>query len=352
MQLSDRKKSILRAVIDNYIATAEPVGSKTITGLPGLQFSSATIRNEMSDLEALGYLEQPHTSAGRVPTHRGYRIYVDELMHQEVLSLQEMRDISHGIRQKMQELDRMISSAASLVFRLTNYTTYTVTPSQDQVKILRFDLFPVESENLIIVVVTDIHIVKNKLVHLSREISELSLKKLTEALNRYMTNLPLDKISTDVILRTAQAYDGSTEILQEVLKFLAEISRECTGCEVFLTGASHILDYPEYQDIIKARRLLEYLNNKEEISRFSRMESSAQMKIYIGPENVAEQLQDSSVIMASYDLGAGTRGLIGVVGPTRMDYSGVAARLSYFAKQLEKVFSQDPFSQESEKTQE
>jgi len=346
MELSERKKSILRVVIDNYIATAEPVGSKAITGLEGLRFSSATIRNEMADLESMGYLEHPHTSAGRVPTHKGYRIYVDELMHREVLSLQEMRDITHAIKQRMQELDRMMSAAAGLVYRLTNYTTYSVTPQQQKVKIRRYDLFGADTSNVIIVVVTDIHVVRNKMVHFDFAVEEVSLRELTDALNRHMTERPLDELTPEHISRTASEYHGPGEVLQEVLRFLAELSRECTDCAVYLTGASHILEHPEYQDIFKARRLLEYLNDKNEISKISHIDPCAQMQIMIGPENIAEQLKDASVIMASYNLGDNTKGLIGVVGPTRMEYSRVAARLSYFAKQLEKLFLQEPFEED------
>ena len=195
MELEKRKQLILKAIVDDYIATAEPVGSKTIAQRIGFTLSPATIRNEMADLETMGYLEQPHTSAGRIPSPQGYRLYVNELMQKHRLSMREMETINHALSLKLQELDRVISEAGRLVARLTNYTSYILSPSAVKARIARFDLFVVSPAIFTAVLVTDVYVVKNKLIHVQPPIDGQALQSLGAALNTYLTGLCLDDIT-------------------------------------------------------------------------------------------------------------------------------------------------------------
>ncbi len=341
MELEKRKQLILKAIVDDYIATAEPVGSKTIAQRIGFTLSPATIRNEMADLETMGYLEQPHTSAGRIPSPQGYRLYVNELMQKHRLSMREMETINHALSLKLQELDRVISEAGRLVARLTNYTSYILSPSAVKARIARFDLFVVSPAIFTAVLVTDVYVVKNKLIHVQPPIDGQALQSLGAALNTYLTGLCLDDITGELIGVLEAASGSGRCYLSAVLEFVGESMGAGQSREVHLTGASHILSHPEYQDSIKARELIEYLSDSDELSRLSEPEPDSPVQIIIGPENVAEQLRESSVIMASYNLGGNLRGLIGVVGPTRMDYSLVASRLSYFTERLNKMLKEE-----------
>jgi heat-inducible transcriptional repressor len=288
----------------------------------------------MADLEAMGYLEQPHTSAGRVPSSRGYRLFVNELMEKHKLSGAEMEAINASMRMKMQELDRLIAEAGQFLSALTQYTAYTLTPLAPAVCFVRFDLFPAGPDVFVIVAVTDTQAVKNKIVHPSVPPDETALGRLTWALNRHLVGPALRDINEALLLLVRRDAGPAGIYVDCVAAFLDELREEFDRREVYLTGQSHILGHPEYRDIIKARKLLEYLSDRREMARLTMPESGAPVQFLIGPENVAEQLRDTSVVMASYRMGDNLRGLIGVVGPTRMDYGKVAARLSYIASGL------------------
>lgn len=341
-ELGERKKKILRAIVDDYITTAEPVGSKNLASRLDIKISPATLRNEMADLEELGYLEQPHTSAGRVPTPMGYRLYVDELMARHRLSMREMEDINHAMAAHMREMDRIVSEAGELVSRMTHYTTYAMAQAQQQCCILHFDLLLHEGHMVILVLITDRREVKSTLLRPEGELKEEDLRRLTLSLNQNLAGVQCDLISPEQVAKTAyDAGDAGARLLPQILSFLAELMRKSADSEVYLTGTSNILSHPEYRDIMKARRLLEYLSDKEEVSKLPAPTVPSAVQFMIGPENVAAELQDASVIMASYNLGGGVRGLIGVVGPTRMEYSKVASRLSYFARKLNEMFAEE-----------
>lgn len=347
-ELGERKKKILKAIVDDYITNAEPVGSKTLQGKLEFKVSSATLRNEMADLEAMGYLEQPHTSAGRIPTPRGYRLYVDELMAHHRLSLQEMEQINREMQEKMQKMDHIVSEAGKLVSRMTHYTTYAMARKTEKSGyVLHFDLLLHEKYRVILVLVTDRHDVKSKMLPSETAVSEEDLRNLASALNQNLAGVRCDAITSEQVAKTAyDAGEPGARLLPSVLNFLAELIRCDEDGEVYLTGASNILTHPEYRDIIRARELLEYLSDRDAMARLPMPSTPGNMQIMIGPENVADQLRDASVVMASYQLGGGMRGLIGVVGPTRMDYSKVASRLSYFAKKLGEMFAEE--AEESE----
>lgn len=332
MELGDRKKKILRVIIERYIDTAEPVGSKVIAAESGLSLSPATIRNEMAELESMGLLEQPHTSAGRIPTPWGYRIYVNELMQAHRLSLEETRAINQALKSKMRELDRIIAEAGQIASRMTSYPVYSMAAVSRDVTIKRFDLILVDSNTFIIVVMLSSNVVKNKLVHLPVQLEPEMIIKLSTVFNASFTGITEDKITTSLISAAERSVGDTIGLTAVIAGFAIELLEEASAASTYVTGASHLFEHPEYRDVDKAQRLLQYLSDREELARLPAPEDEGGMKIVIGPENVAEELKDSSVIVAKYEAGDGVQGLIGVVGPTRMDYSKVAARLEYIAR--------------------
>lgn len=342
-ELGERKKRILKAIVDDYITNAEPVGSKTLQGRLEFKVSTATLRNEMADLEELGYLEQPHTSAGRIPTPRGYRLYVDELMAHHRLSINEMEKINREMQEKMQEMDRIVSEAGKLVSRMTHYTAYAmVRPLAEGGSILHYDLLSHEGRRVILVLVTDRHEVKSTMLSCQEELSVEQLQQLAGSLNCHLTGRRYDQITAEQVAQTAyDAGETGARLLPEILRYMAQLLRRDADQEVYLTGASNLLEHPEYRDIVRAKELLEYLSDREVVAHLPVPADPGGMQIMIGPENVAQQLRDASVVMASCQLGDGMQGLIGVVGPTRMDYAKVASRLSYFAKRLGEMFAED-----------
>ena len=339
MDLTDRKKRILRAIIENYIESAEPVGSKTIAESSGLDVSSATVRNEMADLEAMGYLEQPHTSSGRIPSPKGYRLYVNELMDDYRLSVQETQRINQALRMKMQELDRVIDQAGRIVSQLTQYPAFALSSGMERVTIKRFDLLMVERSAFIIVVMTDTNVVRNRLVRLPTDLSEPQLQLLNTLLNTTFTGLTLEEITPELMRVAQHAAGDSYGLISLVVSFAIEVLEELEHRKVHTAGIAHLLEHPEYRSLEKAQSLMSYLSEDSDPSRFP-VPKDNPMSILIGPENVADALKDTSVVVASYDIGEGMRGVIGVVGPTRMDYAKITARLSYLAQGLSKLFGQ------------
>ena len=338
MELSERKKRILRAIIESYIATAEPVGSKSVAEFLDRKLSSATIRNEMADLEALGLLEKPHTSAGRIPSPQGYRFYVNELMEAHKLSVQETERINQALRLKMQELDRVIDQAGRVVSQLTNYPAFALSSGMERVTIRRFDLLMVERNAFIIVVMTDSNVVRNKLVQLPSDLTEAQLQMLNTLLNTTFTGLTLEEITPE-LMRVAQHAAGEAYgLISLVVSFAMEVLESLEQRRVHTAGLAHLLELPEYQNLERAQPLMSYLSDVQDESRFP-VPQGGPMRILIGPENVADALKETSVVMASYDIGDGMRGVIGVVGPTRMDYAKITARLAYFAQGLTRLFN-------------
>ena len=342
MELSERKRKILRAVVESYIQTAEPVGSKAILELAGLTVSSATIRNELAELTELGYLEQPHTSAGRIPSPTGYRLYVNELMEQQRLSMEETRQINEALHLKMQELDKVIDQAGRMVSQLTNYPAFALAGGARRMTIRRFDLIMVDANSFIIVVMTDTNVVKNKLVKLPTDLSAPQLQLLTTLLNASFVGKTLDELTPELMRVAEHAAGSSYGLISLVVSFAMEVLDALENSPVYTAGASHLLDHPEYQDVGKAQRLMSYLSEDHALVQSLALPAMGDdsTRILIGPENVADELKDTSVVLASYDIGDGLRGVIGVVGPTRMDYAKVAAKLSYVADGLSKLFGQ------------
>ena len=338
MELSERRKRILRTIVESYIATAEPIGSKAIAEKAGLTCSSATIRNEMAELERLGLLEQPHTSAGRIPTAAGYRFYVNELMEEHKLTMQETQSINEQMQVRMQELDRVIDQAGRMVSQLTNYPAFAMADRRQQATITRYDLLMVDQNSFIIVVMTNLNVVKNKLVRLPTDVNEPQLQLLNTLLNTTFVGKTAEQLNPELMRMAEKAAGSAYGLISLVVSFAMEVLEDAGRSSVHTAGANRILEHTEYQDVDKAHELLSYLDHDAELAQLPSALGDSDTAILIGPENVSAALKDTSVVMASYDIGDGMRGVIGVVGPTRMDYAKVTARLSYFAESLSRMF--------------
>ena len=339
MELTDRKKRILRAIVETYIATAEPVGSKVVAERAGLDVSTATIRNEMADLTELGYLEQPHTSAGRIPSAAGYRLYVNELMGRQQLTIQETERINQALNLKMEELDRVIDRAGKVLSQISDYPVFTAAATVERVTVKRFDLLMVEENAFIAVVMTDNSVVKNKLVRMPDQLSDTQLQLLSAVLNSSFVGLSREEMEETLDKMETRTAPAAFELISLVVDFAVEVLAEQTQHKVHTAGITHLLEHPEYHSLDKAKPLMTYLSEETEASKLPMtLDKGKNMNILIGPENVNDALKDTSVVMASYDIGDNMKGVIGVVGPTRMDYAKVTARLSYFADSLTRMF--------------
>lgn len=339
MELSDRKKKILQAVVDEYIDTAEPVGSKTIASNSDLGISSATIRNEMAELETMGLLEQPHTSAGRVPSSAGYRLYVDELMQRHRLTLEETEAINQTLRARVRQLDRLIEDSGQALAQLTNYPAFALSTASRQPTVQRIEIIPVEPVSVISVVMVDTGATKSKLMRMKSELDEDYLHKVSVVLNTNLVGLSSDDITQNLINAMERAVDDRCGIVAVIISFVLEVLGEFEGNDAYVKGSSRLLEQPEYRDVGRAQRVLNYLSDEEALMSLPPPDEGNDMRILIGPENVADELRDSSVIIAKYELGDNMQGLVGVVGPTRMDYSKIAAKLGYFAESMTRLLT-------------
>ena len=339
MELTERKKKILRAIVDSYIYTAEPVGSKAIAALPDMNFSSATIRNEMAELTTMGYLEQPHTSAGRVPSPAGYRLYVDELMRDYRLSIDETQSLNQALEEKMQNFAGAISEVGKLVSQLTNLPAYAVASPQGQISVKRFDLIMAESNSFILVILTNTEAVRNKLIKLPLHVTEQDLKLLSAVLNASMTELTAQELTPELLGRITRSAGPAASLVPIIVDFTTHVLQEQQHSDVYLTGQVKLLGQPEYQDVSKAKELLSTLDEEMIAHLPAVVGSDSKTQILVGPEHIAQELRDTSVVMTRFDIGDGMQGMIGVVGPTRMDYAQITARLSYFAENLGRLFA-------------
>lgn len=338
MELSERKQKILKAIVDLYIRSAEPVGSKTIAALPDMNFSSATIRNEMAELTTLGFLEQPHTSAGRIPSPIGYRFYIDRLMQDYRLSVDETQSINQAMELRMQEFDKAMSQVGRLVSKLTNLPALAMTAHADTVTVRRFEILMAEHGSFILVVMTSDETVKNKLIKLPLSVTEQDLKLLSAVLNASLTELTSEQFTPEVLNRVTRSAGAAASLVPIIVDFTTHVLDECHRAEVYLTGQTRLLGQPEYQDLSKAQEILGALDEDTISNLPARLDPDSPVQILVGPENVAEELKDTSVVVTRFDIGDGMQGMIGVVGPQRMDYAQITARLSYFAEGLGRMF--------------
>ena len=339
MEMTERKKKVLRSVVDLYIRTAEPVGSKAITELPDMQYSSATIRNEMADLTAMGYLEQPHTSAGRIPSAAGYRLYVDELMLDYRLSMDETKSINTAIEEKMQRVDKMVEKVAKLVSQATDLPAISMASRQVGATVKHFELVNAGPGSVILVVMLTNEEVVNKLIKLPVNVTESDLKILGAVLNATMTGIGADAFTSELLERVMTSAGAAASLVPVVMEFTTETLTKQGSTNMAVAGQMRLLGQPEYRDVDKAQRVLTTLDEDALANLPAVMQNTNGTRVLVGPENVAQELKDTSVVMTKFDIGDGMQGMIGVVGPTRMDYAKVTARLSYFAESLSKMFA-------------
>lgn len=339
MELTERKKQVLRSVVDLYIRTAEPVGSKAITELPDMKYSSATIRNEMAELTAMGYLEQPHTSAGRIPSAAGYRLYVDELMADYRLSMDETKSINTAIEEKMQQVDKMVEKVAKLVSQATDLPAISVAARSGGATVKRFDLILAGQGSVILVIMLSDNQVVNKLINLPVQVTDSDLKILSALLNATMTDLSQEEFSQDLLDRVMGSAGAAACLVPVIMEFTGETLSRQASTNMAVAGQMRLLGQPEYRDVDKAQRLMSSLDEDALANLPAVMQNANGTKVLVGPEHVAQELKDTSVVMTKFDIGDGLQGMIGVVGPTRMDYAKVTARLSYFAESLSKMFA-------------
>ena len=351
MELTDRKKKVLRSIVDLYIRTAEPVGSKAIAALPDMNYSSATIRNEMADLTTLGYLEQPHTSAGRIPSAAGYRLYVDELMAEYRLSLDETKSINIAIEEKMQRVDKMVEKVAKLVSQATDLPAISVASRSRGTSVSRFDLILAGQGSIILVVMLSNDEVVNKLIRLPVSLSETELKLLCAVLNAAMTGIPAEEFTPELLEKVMNAAGSAASLVPVIVDFTTDTLRRSGSTNMAVAGHSRLLGLPEYRDVDKAQRVMASIDEDTLSNLPAVMMNERGTKVLVGPENVADELKDTSVVMTKFDIGDGLQGMIGVVGPTRMDYAKVTARLSYFAESLSKMFAKPEQPQLPETTE-
>ena len=345
MELTERKKKVLRTIVDMYIRTAEPVGSKAIAQMQDMNYSSATIRSEMADLTAMGYLEQPHTSAGRIPSAAGYRLYVDELMADYRLSLDETDSINTAIEAKMEKVDKLMEKVAKLVSQATDLPAISVAERSGGATVKRFDLILAGSGSFILVVMLSNDQVVNKLIKLPLQVGENELKLLSAVLNAAMTELPAEEFTPALMERLMNSAGSAASLVPVIVDFTTETLRNQSSTNMAVAGQARLLQQPEYHDIDKAHRMLTTLDEDTLSTLPAVMQGANGTKVLVGPENVAEELKDTSVVMTKFDIGDGLQGMIGVVGPTRMDYAKVTARLSYFAESLSKMFGKPEHAQ-------
>ena len=345
MEMTERKKKVLRSVVDLYIRTAEPVGSKAITELPDMKYSSATIRNEMADLTSLGYLEQPHTSAGRIPSAAGYRLYVDELMADYRLSIDETKSINTAIEEKMQRVDKLVEKVAKLVSQATDLPAISMASRSSDATVKRFELIQAGAGSFILVVMLSNDEVVNKLIKLPLHVEENDLKVLSALLNATMTELSADEFTAGLLERVMRSAGAAASLVPVIVEFTAETLRRNGSSNMVVAGQSRLLGLPEYRDVDKAQKVMTSLDEETLSNLPAVMQNSNGTKVIVGPENISEELKDTSVVMTKFDIGDGLQGMIGVVGPTRMDYAKVTARLSYFAESLSKMFAKPETAQ-------
>lgn len=333
MAIDKRKIKILEAIINDYINTGEPVGSRTIAKKYDLGVGPATIRNEMSDLEEMGLLEQPHTSAGRIPSSKGYRLYVDNLMKQSKLSDDEELQIKkYVIDCAMLEVDKIVKQASSLLSELTNLTCIVQTPSMRKSCIKSVQLIRVDDHNLVSVIITSSGVIKNHRIKINSMPSEEDLFIINQVLNKRLADLTIEEINLEVINNMKSDLSGYDDIFNAIVPALYETLRSEDTSEIFMEGTTNIFNYPEYNDIDNAKEILNLLYNKDYVLKL--LAPNGDISIKIGDENYLPEAKNCSVISAEYSMGNGPSGTIGLIGPRRINYSKVIAIMAQVMKEL------------------
>ncbi len=339
MQLSERKIKILQAIIRNYLESGEPVGSRTISKYTDLNLSSATIRNEMSDLEEMGYIVQPHTSAGRIPSDKGYRLYVDTMMEEKDRDLEELKEM---MLEKEDKMDHLLKQVARLLAVNTNYATMISAPTIHSNKIKFLQLSRVDVTQILAVVVVEGNVIKNNIIPVSEALDDETLLKLNILLNTHLNGLALEEINLGMISAMKQQAGIHSDIVADVIDAIAESIKAEEDLEIYTSGANNIFKYPELADQKKASDIINTFEEKQMLTELVQDtladESSTGIQVYIGNETPIQTMKDCSVVTATYELGEGMRGTIGIIGPKRMDYDKVVGTLKTITHQLDELY--------------
>ena len=343
MELDERKVTILKAIIKNYMDTGEPVGSRTISKYIDSKWSSATIRNEMSDLEEMGYIIQPHTSAGRIPSDKGYRFYVDQILQEKDSEVTEIQEL---MIQRVDRLELVLKQLAKLLAKDTNYAALISGPQYHRNKLKFIQLSKVDVHKMLIVTVVEGNLIKNSIVNIQEEISDEELLNLNILMNSSLNGLTIEEISLGVISRMKEQAGPHSQVVDLVLNEVADaIKADEEDLQIYTSGATNIFKYPELSDNQKASQLLSTLEHTENLQELvdavNENENENGIQVYIGDESPVKGMADCSVVTANYDLGDGIRGTIGIIGPKRMDYRKVLKTLRNLMTQLDATFKND-----------
>ncbi len=335
-RLTPRKLEILRAIVDAHITHGEPVGSKYLSQDVAIPASPATIRNEMAELESMGYLVQPHTSAGRVPSAMGYRLYVESLINQYAETRSEIDEINERLRHKLSEMDDILAGASRLASTFTEYTGIAFKSGSGRARVERFNSVLLDAKNFLLVMSFGRDVVKTKTVHLGFSIDENVLRRFTEALNIYLVNLTSDEMTVPTTMRLEAIMGSASEMVHPTTKVIYEAMSELDSADVKLDGISRLLEYPEYSDATKLRGLLGMFEEKDKLMEVitSRGDASDGIQVYIGTENDGDVMQGTTLIFKNVNI-AGSQVAIGVIGPKRMNYHKVIDMISRLASGIE-----------------
>lgn len=341
--LEGRKVTILKAIIKTYLETGEPVGSRTISKYTDLNLSSATIRNEMSDLEELGYIVQPHTSAGRIPSDKGYRFYVDQIMQEKEEEVTEIKDM---MLKRVDRVELLLKQMAKLLAQNTNYAAMISAPQYHHNKLKFIQLSKVDTERILVVIVVEGNIIKNTMIPIHTDLSDEKLLNLNILLNNALNGLTIEEINLDVISRLKIQAGIHSEVIDQVLNEVAvAIRADDDDLQIYTSGTTNIFKYPELSDGEKASKLIGTLEQKELLQELvddvNSSESSSGIQVYIGDETPVQSMKDCSIVTANYELGEGLRGTIGIIGPKRMDYEKVLNTLRNLMTQLDTILKND-----------
>ena len=345
MQLDNRKTKILQAVIRNYLETGEPVGSRTISKYTDLNLSSATIRNEMADLEEMGYILQPHTSAGRIPSDKGYRFYVDTLMEEKEREVVEMKEM---LLERQDKMETLLKQMAKVVAQNTQYATMISAPVAHGNKVKFIQLSKVDASQLLAVIVVEGNVIKNNILSVNEELNDETLLKLNILLNTHLNGLSIEEINLGMIQALKQQAGIHSDIVSEVIDAVAEAIKAEEDLEIYTSGANNIFKYPELSDNLKASELINTFEEKKLlgslVSQNHDLGPDTGIQVYIGEEAPVQSMKDCSVVTATYELGDGLKGTIGIIGPKRMDYDKVVGTLRTLQNKLDELYKDDKLS--------
>lgn len=337
--LSDRKKKVLQAIIEEYISTAEPVSSGSLAKNHGLNYSSATIRNEMADLEHIGFLDKPHTSAGRVPSDKGYRYYVDELIHEDDISLEEIRYIQSKLETKVNEIEELTKITTNTLSEVTHYTTVAIGPRTSMQNIEEIKFVLLGTRMLMAVILTDSGIIKETIIKFDEDVSEKQVETLNFLFKNKLRGQPLDKIDKPLEQYIFSEMKDSLRVIKPIMAQIRKVIDEEN--KVYLEGANKAFDLPEFKSLEVARNFVNLLDTKEIVTDLLNNGFAKDINVYIGDENQKEELKDFSIVTFKHSLGDKDLGTIGIIGPKRMDYSKVISVMKYINKKLNEKYKSE-----------